>query len=71
MPAEPAIIILWTLYERRERILEVRARLQALGKRVVEGVVAGVQDRVFAWTLAEQEKKSLAEEFEKTITVDT
>ena len=40
--AEPAIIILWTLRERRERILEVGAMLQALGKRAVEGVVAGL-----------------------------
>ena len=68
--AEPAII-LWTLHERRERILEVGATLQALGKRAVEGVVAGLQDMESAWTLAEQERKSLAEDFEKTITLLT
>ena len=71
MPADPAIIILWTLHERRERILEVGATLQAFGKRVLEGVVAGLQDRESAWTLAEQEKKCLAEDFEKIITLLT
>ncbi len=66
--AEPAIII-WKLHEHRERILEVGATLQVLGKRAVEGVVAGLHDMESAWTLAEQEKESLAEDFEKTITL--
>ena len=66
--AEP-LIILWKLHEHRERILEVGAMLQALGKRAVEGVVAGLQDMGSAWTLAEQEKDNLAAEFEKTITL--
>ena len=68
MVAEPAIII-WKLHEHRERILEVGATLRALGKRAVEGVVAGLYDMESAWTLAEQEKESLAENFEKTITL--
>ena len=58
MAADPAIIVLCTLRERRERFWEVGAMLQALGKRHVEGVVAGIRDREAAWTLAEQEKKS-------------
>ena len=64
-----AAIILWKLHEHRERILEVGAMLQALGKRAVEGVVAGLHDMESSWTLAGQEKESLAEDFEKTITL--
>ena len=67
--AAESAIILWKLYEHRERILEVGATLQALGKRAVEGVVAGLHDMELDWTLAEQEKGSLAEDFEKTITL--
>ena len=66
--AEPAIII-WKLHEHRERIFQVGVTLQALGKRAVEGVVAGLHDMESAWTLAEQEKESLPEDFEKTITL--
>ena len=64
---EPAIIF-WNLDGQRQRALELEAPIEALGKKAVDGVVAGLYDARSAWTLTEHEKETLAQDVEKAIT---
>ena len=64
---EPAIIF-WNLDGQYQRALELEAPIEALGKRAIDGVVAGLYDARSAWTLTEHEKETLAQDVEKAIT---
>ncbi len=64
--AEPAIIF-WDLDEQRQRSLESESTLQAVGNRIVEGVISGLQEAGSTWLLNEHERVSLAKDAAKVV----